>query len=94
MNLGDLMVAGRDRMSQWDPNAMLGIVGLPEVAHMVQKLVPRLPSPLLVSFLLDKQVLDFAVTPSGRHLLQIHHIIHQPGVVMLGGGTEREVAAF
>ena len=94
MNVGDLTVAGRDGRSQWDLNAMLGIVGPPGVADVVQKLVPGLLCPLLVTFPLDKPLLDLAVTWSGRHLLEIRHILHHSAVVVLGGGMERVVVAF
>ena len=87
-------MAGRDRRSQWDLNAMLGIVGPPVVAHVVQNSVSGLPCPLLVTFPLDKPFLDLAVTPSGRHLFGIHHILHHPALVVFGGGTERVVVAF
>ena len=61
---------------------------------MVHKLVPGLPRPLSVSFPLNKSFLDLSCTRSGRHLFEVHHIVHHPRVIMLGRGTEHVVMPF
>ena len=94
VNVRDLMVARRDERSQWNLNAMLGRSGTPEVTQRVQRLVPGLLHTFLVSFPLDRSILDFAFTLSGRHLFEVDDVFHHPSVIVFGSGTERVVITF